>query len=181
MVDVPEFEGEPWMQTFMGLQFFRQRPRIESVHIEDIAHALSMVCRFGGHCRYFYSVGEHSVHVSYLVARTHALWGLLHDAHEAYGGDILKPYKTGEQRAAEALIQRSVCKKFGLPLTMPAEVAFADLRMLATEKLALMKPEPCPWMKLPAPANPEMIRCWEPRYAKQMFLERFEELVTERK
>jgi uncharacterized protein len=85
-----------WMQTFTGRRFWPLDPRAKDVCIEDIAHALSLVNRFGGHSREAYSVAQHSVHVATLVERTHpklALHALLHDASEAYLGDIVRPIK----------------------------------------------------------------------------------------
>lgn len=69
-----------WIATFTGGVFFPLAPRVEDVRISDIAHALSMLCRFAGHTRGFYSVAQHSVLVSRLCSQQDALWGLLHDA-----------------------------------------------------------------------------------------------------
>ena len=88
-------EGVPWIQTHLGIQFIVLEPRFENIHIGDIAHALSMNCRFNGHCKDFYSVAEHSVHVSRILDDDPnlALWGLLHDASEAYITDLPRPVK----------------------------------------------------------------------------------------
>jgi hypothetical protein len=56
-----------WIQTFTGRQYWPLDPREGDVYIEDIAHALSLQCRFTGHCRSFYSVAEHCVRVSHVV------------------------------------------------------------------------------------------------------------------
>ena len=77
-----------WLQTYTGIQFWPLDPRPEEIDIQDIAHALSLLCRFNGHCQRFYSVAEHSVHVSTILAPEFGLWGLLHDAAEAYLSDI---------------------------------------------------------------------------------------------
>jgi hypothetical protein len=82
-----------WIQTYSGRQFWPLDPRVEDVHLEDIAHALSNVCRYTGHVREFYSVAEHSVHVSWSCEPEDALWGLLHDASEAYLADMARPVK----------------------------------------------------------------------------------------
>ena len=73
-----------WIQTYLGIQFWPLDPRPEEVMLFDIAHSLSNMCRFTGHCREFYSVAQHSVIVSQNVPREDAAWGLLHDASEAY-------------------------------------------------------------------------------------------------
>jgi hypothetical protein len=97
-----------WMQTFTGRQFFPMDPRPEEVDPTDIAHALSLLCRYNGHVDRFYSVAEHCVHLSYVVPPEHALWALLHDATEAYVGDMISPlkihmpgYRAAEDRAAK--------------------------------------------------------------------------------
>ena len=79
--------------TFSGLRFWPLDPNPEKILIADIAHALAHQCRFGGHASKFYSVAEHSVHVSKLCLPEHALWGLLHDASEAYLVDLPRPLK----------------------------------------------------------------------------------------
>src|SRR4051812_30250690 len=80
-----------WMQTFTGRQFWPVDPRADEIAIEDIARALAMTCRFGGHVRFHYSVAQHSFLVSLVCSPEHALWGLLHDASEAYLGDVVWP------------------------------------------------------------------------------------------
>ena len=77
-----------WMQTHSGIQFWPLDPRPEDILIEDIAHALSNQCRFAGHCCFHYSVAQHSVLVSENVPAQDAMWGLLHDAGEAYLVDL---------------------------------------------------------------------------------------------
>src|ERR1017187_10636100 len=74
--------------TFSGIHFWPLLPNPADIRIEDIAHALSNQCRFAGHAREFYSVAEHSVRVSQLCPPEDALWGLLHDASEAYLTDV---------------------------------------------------------------------------------------------
>jgi len=169
-----------WIQTVTGKQFWPMDARPEEVDIEDIAHALSMLCRFNGHCKQFYSVAEHSVHVSKMVSIENATWGLLHDAAEAYLSDIPKPVKQElslfnefEDRLLEVIAER-----FGMPRKIPSEVKQVDMQLLATEKEALMGQEPAPWMGLPEALDPSMIQAWGPAEAKQEFLKRFHELIS---
>ncbi|MFG0247924.1 MAG: phosphohydrolase, partial [Phycisphaeraceae bacterium JB051] len=77
-----------WIQTYTGKAFYPLREDPGIIDIRDIAHALSLQCRFNGHCSDFYSVAQHSVHVSEVVPQAFALWGLLHDAAEAYMSDL---------------------------------------------------------------------------------------------
>ncbi len=67
--------------------------RADDIDIYDIAHNLANICRFNGACPQHYSVAEHSVIVSKLLSDEFKLWGLLHDAHEAYIGDVITPIK----------------------------------------------------------------------------------------
>src|ERR1035437_6905662 len=85
-----------WIQTFSGRKFHPLAARAADVDVRDIAHALALKCRFNGHCRYFYSVAEHSVRVSRVLEKVgtrEAMWGLMHDAAEAYLADLGGPIK----------------------------------------------------------------------------------------
>lgn len=129
-----------WIQTISGRKFWPLEPAVEDVDIGDIAHALSLKCRFSGHCKKFYSVAEHSVHVACSVGHENALWGLLHDATEAYLPDIarpIKPFIVGFKEIEDRLMG-VIAKRFDLKGEMPNEVKEMDLRMLATEKEYLM-------------------------------------------
>jgi hypothetical protein len=167
-----------WMQTFTGRQFWPIDPRASEVHIEDIAHALSMMCRYNGHCRMFYSVAEHSVLVSRALPDDLALWGLLHDASEAYIADIVRPAKRfiAGYCEVEDRIMSAVCERFGLSPTMPAEVKRVDNAILADESAVLLGPVPAGW-GLTEPALGVEIIGWAPWQAEQRFLARYAELV----
>lgn len=177
-----QLQQEPWIQTFTGKQFFWRSPRVEDINIEDIAHALSMLCRFNGHCTQFYSVAEHSVHVSHKVPPGLELAGLLHDASEAYFSDLPSPVKRvlPDVQEIEANLHRVICEKFGLAEEDLDGIKDADVRMLFTEKAVTMEPISIPW---PGETEHEpypdvTLACWTPDEAKQKFLERFEELTT---
>ena len=106
-----------WIQTYTGRQFWPLAPQAEHVDIRDIAHSLAMQCRFNGHCRGFYSVAQHSVLVSQVVPPEDALWGLLHDAAEAYISDLPRPLKNTapEFRAAEHRLLTVILGRLGCP------------------------------------------------------------------
>lgn len=136
-----------WMCTFTGRKFWPLDPRAEDIEIQDIAHALSLQCRYGGHCRRFYSVAQHSVLVSrYLdddgYSKTMALTGLLHDAAEAYLVDMPRPLKHSPEMAQyvalENVVQSTIYEKFGLEPTEPKQVKRADNDMLTLEMAYLM-------------------------------------------
>lgn len=170
-----------WIQTFTGVQFWPMDARPEEIVLLDIAHALSMLCRFNGHCRKFYSVAEHAVHVSRVVPPADARWGLMHDAAEAYLSDLPKPVKQelSEFRVWEERLLVVIAARFGLETPQPpVAVRQADMALLASEKRVLMGPEPAPWHGLPAPVAGLSIQCWSPEMAREAFLSRFAELFV---
>ena len=116
--------------TTFGIRFWPLLPNPADIRIEDIAHALSNQCRFGGHAREFYSVAEHCVRVSQNCRPEDALWGLLHDASEAYLSDVPAPLKELPQfeayRAAERSLQGTIAVRFGLSTEQPRSVTEAD-------------------------------------------------------
>jgi len=173
-------EEEDWMQLVTGKAFYVLDPTSEAIDIEDIAHSLSNKCRFGGHCRELYSVAQHSVHVSHHCAPEDALWGLLHDASEAYLPDVVKPVKPVLEgfKRIEMDILRCVATRFDLPWHslhgFPVGVKDIDDRILIDEREQLM-PKPEMWKHRGEPLGIR-IEPWEPKRAKIMFLHRFNEL-----
>lgn len=173
-----------WIQTRTGIAFYPADPRPEEIHIEDVAHALSNLCRFAGHVKRFYSVAEHSYWVSTLVPPEFALEALLHDATEAYLVDLPKPIKDmlPSYKGLETLVREQVAKKFGIPFHQSPCVHDADMSMLLAEKDQLLGTAPQDWkpyFKQWEPANVGELPCWSPREAKKMFLERFVVLSQE--
>ena len=167
-----------WIQTWTGKPFRPLDPDPGSIDIRDIAHALSLLCRFNGHCHEFYSVAQHSVLLSRIVPREHALWGLLHDAAEAYVSDLPRPVKrqVPDFVAFEDRLLELIMQHFGLPWPMPPAVKRADDIMLATEQRDLMATPPEPW-GVPAEPMPAPIVPTPPAQAESAFLARFHELV----
>lgn len=169
--------GRCWIQTYTGVAFYPLEPRAQDVAIADIAHALALQCRFSGHVRTFYSVAEHSIRLARAVPPADALWGLLHDAAEAYLIDVPRPIKRHSPvgapfRAIEGRIMEAICAHFALPVEPPPSIKVADRRLLMTEKRDLLGPEPFAWTHHDAPYE-ERIQPWSWEIAEQIFLDTF--------
>lgn len=163
-----------WMATYRGHRFDFFNMSKTTLDIEDIAHALSQICRFGGHCREFYSVAQHSVYVSQLCSHDHKLVGLLHDATEAYIGDMVTPLKrlVPDFQQYEASLYHVIAKQFGLPRELPQEVKDADITMLAAEARDLLNADVSTWGLTSAPESIR-IEPWPSKLAEKYFLEAF--------
>jgi hypothetical protein len=135
-----------WIQTFTGKQFFPLEPDIELIDLMDIAHALSLQCRFAGHCRHFYSVGQHSLIVASLAPPEYILEALLHDAAEAYLGDISRPVKAfmRDYRFAEFRLRLAIEERFSLKKDNQALIHRLDDTVLYWEGKYLM-PDVAVW------------------------------------
>jgi len=161
--------------THTGKRFDLFEPDADMIDPRDIAHSLAHLCRFNGYTREFYSVAQHSCLVADLVPAEHKLAALLHDATEAYLGDMTRPLKEWMPyyRGFEDVIWRRVCERFGLEIDLPASVRQADLIALATERRDLMPPDPATWDCLVGiePA-PEHIRPWSPTEARLTYHQR---------
>lgn len=165
-------------------------PDPSKIHIHDVAHALARLCRFTGHTSEFYSVAQHSVLASRLVPPEHAMAALLHDAAEAFVGDVAAPLKRllPDYAVIERRVEAAISERFGIPFPLPECVKRADLVMLATEARDLL-PRPLSdgghraegavngWAVLQR-VEPlrDWIVPWGPTTARVAFLERYEEL-----
>jgi 5'-deoxynucleotidase YfbR-like HD superfamily hydrolase len=190
----------PWIQTYTGRAFDLLDPKPEQIDVLDIAHALSNICRFTGHVREFYSVAQHSCLVAEIISD---LWragpgsrpcpelvqlaALLHDAPEAYIGDVSTPLKRAmrcegtlsEYDVIEGRIESAILGRFLWPGAAPDDsvrtlIKRADMIALATEHAALFTgPTPRSWgLELPKPW-PYKIEPWAPAKAQQEFLQAF--------
>lgn len=180
--------------TVTGRLVDLDHPHADDIDIEDIAHSLSQICRFTGQTRVPYSVAEHSVLVSYKVPQPLALAALLHDAHEAYIGDISRGMKGAlwcdelqqsnvELEDVDARIRHLVRFKFGVPVDDQPSIDEADHRMAATELAQLWTPEARERLgaeftrRLGQPYDDVRIECLRPFQARMVFLLRYAELA----
>jgi hypothetical protein len=195
---------DPVITTISGHPVEVLDPDEDSIHIHDIAHALSMTCRWVGHVREFYSVADHSLRVSDQALEeaaaaglgpldcVHAaLHGLMHDAAEAYTGDLASPIKDraliigsgGEPdtvpfRRAEEVVQNRIRSALGLRHPTPIAVQLvheADRRLLVTEDRDLRGGPTFDWDGFPEPLE-WRIRPIGQADAKLRFLARWEAL-----
>lgn len=166
--------------TYLGHRFYPLEGRIDRIHLEDIAHGLAYQCRFNGQTSEFYSVAQHSMMVADIVSRAHPelrLPALLHDASEAYLGDVVKPLKAllPEYKGIEERVERIVAEAFGvMELFDPrihAIIKRADMVALATEKRDLMPHSAEDWSYLLGfEPLPDPIVSLSPEQAKRSFL-----------
>lgn len=172
-----------WIQTWTGQKVYPLEPDADTIVIEDIAHALSQICRYAGHTERFYSVAEHSVLIAqHLVSpREWKLAALLHDASEAYLGDIPRPLKQLPEfefyRTAEKRLQAAINEKFGVLSdgVTTAVIKGADREMLSHEALSPNIMVADGWSNM-VDLTSHQIRFDPvlPAVAEQMFLDAFE-------
>lgn len=179
----------PDILTYGGKYFDFINPQNNEFHIKDIAHALSNVCRFAGHTREFYSVAQHSVLVArYVMGRAapddiidFGRAAMLHDAAEAYLGDITRPLKQllPDYKVIEARTEKALLSAFGIPSSPEQHkiVKHADLVLLATEQRDLMPPHSDEWQLIAGiEPLPEIINPWYPEKARMEFMKMWDEL-----
>ncbi|HRR06195.1 MAG TPA: hypothetical protein P5105_02835 [Victivallales bacterium] len=178
-----------WIETFSGKIFHPFSPSLDSIDIVDIAHSLSMQCRFNGHCKRFYSVAEHSLNTTlyfeenYKNASLLSLLALLHDASEAYLSDIPRPIKPFIHNyiSAERKLTYSIFAKFAQYQPSKSEwnmIMKADNAMLYMEALQLTSTKGKNWDLPEKPILNIKINCYTSAYAKKKFLDKFFELQT---
>jgi hypothetical protein len=179
----------PYLQTVSGRWVNPFDPDPEQLDSGDIARALANQCRFGGHCRVFYSVAQHSVIVARLVEERggdveDVFAALMHDATEAYLGDMPHPLKHrsalgAEFKAAEDHLEQVILERFSIKADVP-EIKRADRALLATERRAFSA-ETWHWPELEGvePLDLELT-AWPPDEAARAFAERYAELQARR-
>ena len=150
-------------QTHSGKMFDIFNPTPEDICIEDIAHALAMQCRFNGHTKEFYSVAEHSLNVARIVNHLTSdpktvMHALMHDAHEAYLGDLPGPWadkilfydndKSYTRKQFVYRIDNAIMEALDLRWIESESkelVGYADLAMLLNEKGQALAVNNIPW------------------------------------
>ncbi|KFD18376.1 hypothetical protein GTPT_2566 [Tatumella ptyseos ATCC 33301] len=171
-----------WIYTNSGEHFNFISPRPEQICIDDIACGLSNICRFTGQLNEFYSVAQHSVLASHIVPPEFAFEALMHDAQEAYLGDVSSPLKglLPDYRRIERIVEMVIRMNYGLPAVMSSVVKHADLTLLATERRDFDLDDGTPWPILEG-IEPlaSVISPLTPRQAMIQFLNRFYELYSQ--
>ncbi len=176
------------IKTISGDYFPLTAPETYQFKIGDIAHSLSMICRYTGHCLYHYSVAQHSLLVSYMVPAHLAMEALLHDAAEAYLGDVASPLKSllPEYKVIEKRVERAICRQMHLGYPLHNAVHLADKRALDIERSILTKKGPMDDEQWPYPAevpsSGSIMGDWivhaelKQEHARSLFLARWREL-----
>jgi len=189
---------EAWIQTFTGKKFYPFDPRPEDVDLRDIAHALSLLCRFNGHSECFYSVAEHSIRASRLLCLYPTkycpvqpgddgtpdnnilgadlrLAVILHDAAEAYISDLPRPIKQQipDFQELDHKISAAIAEAFEFDAELFSHpiIKKIDMAMLATELRDLMKLPTDPWMISEPPVKIEAIIPYDSKQAEKLFLD----------
>jgi hypothetical protein len=174
------FNAVGWIGTATGGAFNVIDPKVEDVRLHDIVHALSRQCRYGGHCRRFYSVAEHSVHVARVVALKYPSLGLpalLHDSSEAYLVDIPRPLKKAmpEYRAVEDRLMKAIYTRFEIGEVfwpLDPEIVDIDVRILHDECEQNVAQPAVPW-GFPGEPLGITLQYWAPDVAASWFLSEF--------
>ena len=172
-----------FIETFTGKQFFFNAPTEDAIDIIDIAHSLSMQCRYSGHTKHFYSVAEHCclLHDWYLdyhgvnyMSEKYAFECLMHDAGEAYLTDVPRPIKycLPEYLEFEKKIEAVISKKFDLTHPIPDNVKLADASILMDERAQAMSDSGHDWNLNLTPLG-ITLQFWGPKVAEREFLKRY--------
>ena len=167
-----EYEGA-WITTYTGKRFHFLKPNFDEIDIIDIAHHLSLLCRFTGAVKQFYSVGEHSIRVAAILPKGLRLAGLLHDAAEAYTNDISRPVKYAHKLdTTEKIISDVISDKYKIDIHNP-KIKRADNILISTEARDLM-PNMDSWAKLPPPLTAKIVP-YPSDWMESLFLDLFEQ------
>lgn len=169
--------------TYSGRWFDILKPEEYEYDIEEIAYALSNLCRYTGHCNSFYSVAEHSVLVSRIVPEELALTGLLHDASEAFLGDVSSPLKAllPGYKEIEHNVEAAIANHFGLEFPYRPEIKQADKQMYWQERQTVANNELADklWHQDRRATRKVEAKGMPPHMARRMFISRYKEITKQ--
>ena len=174
----------PWIELINGGRFYFNKPVYD---IGSVAHSLSHICRFTGHCRKFYSVAEHSILVSRIMEDMglgDPMEGLLHDSVESVLADVARPIKSllKDYKALEAALDVAMRKQFALPEQMTDGCKRADTIALMIEAREIMPNKGENFENIPdedllaARKATYMIAAWSPENARERFMTRMHDI-----
>ena len=180
--------SKAWVQTRTGLAFDLLEPTPDMVEAMDIAWSLSLINRFNGHSRYPYSVAQHCVllcdHFLHRAKPDLALAALLHDAGEAYLGDVATPVKglLPEYKGLADRVDRVIAERFGVDVALLHHpyVKRADAEILFTEMIELLEAPPRPWAFVDVVPLDVRVEPWPWTYARDSYLNRLQSLGNDR-
>ncbi len=167
--------------TRSGRQVNLLNPQYSQIDIGDIAHGLAYQCRFNGQTSRFYSIAQHSLMVASILPDHLKMAGLLHDAAEAYVGDVVQPLKVllPDYQMIENRFTQVIGQRFNVDLEHHAEVKQADLIALATEKRDLLPREKCTWDVLKGIKPLDRLTLpMSPEQSEEMFMRVFMDLLA---
>lgn len=175
-----------WLLSRSGRRIDLPNPDPAEIHWPDIAESLAKQCRFLGHCEEHYSVAQHCVLASHKtrdeLGPGFAIYGLLHDAHEAYLGDTIRPVKDllgPELKKLERSVDAVIYGVASIPLPgwkIQEVIQEIDIRMLATEKRDILTPNKDRWegLKDIKPYEDVTVQPWPWENAMGVWLREFE-------
>lgn len=179
-------KDDQWIGLLSGARMNYNKPEESDVTLDDLASALSNICRFSGHLPCFYSVAQHLVNTSRIVPAELAFDALMHDTAEAFTNDLPTPLKWSLPifKELETRIEAAMAQKFGFNFPYDPAVKLADTQMLLLEK-NYVKMDDRVWpyyedIKFEHLRDLVDLKPWQPVRAKREFLERFEELTRDR-
>lgn len=175
---------DQWIGLLSGATMNYNKPEESKATLDDLASALSNICRFSGHLPCFYSVAQHLVNTSRIVAPEFAFDALMHDTAEAFTNDLPTPLKWSLPvfKELEVKIEAAMAKRFGFNYPYAPEVRLADTQMLLLEK-KYVKLDTQVWLNYEGYEYEHLrdlvdLKAWQPQRAKREFLERYTELMN---
>lgn len=156
------------INSYSGQRIDLVNPTPDMIRPTDIAQGLGHICRFGGQIEHFYSVAQHSILVMLLAPAHLKRAALLHDASEAYLGDVISPLKHVIREVYEPLemkMQEAVFTRFSEPIENLPLVKPYDIRAYEMERERYKKGHTTEWVNFWKQYEYDVMN-WPPNYAK---------------